>query len=69
MAAKFTPGPWRSVVDYVAPEGVTVETKIDDHNGCRNEQLLKRIGRLWYTQDGKMYVYYVPTHWRWAVSA
>jgi hypothetical protein len=52
---------WRDIV--TAPEGVTLLTKIDDENGCRNEQRLKRKGRLWWTSDGKMYVYYTRTHW------
>jgi hypothetical protein len=47
-----------------APEGVVVMTKIDDADGCRNEQELKRRGRLWWLADGSMYVYYTPTHWR-----
>jgi hypothetical protein len=47
-----------------APEGVVVMTKIDDERGCRNEQTLKRQGRLWWTPDGSMYVHYTPTHWR-----
>jgi len=47
-----------------APEGVTVRTKIDDIGGARNEQNLKRLGRLWFFPDGSMYVYYEPTHWR-----
>lgn len=47
-----------------APEGVTVDTKIDDVNGVRNEQPLRRSGRLWFVPDGSMYVYYTPTHWR-----
>ena len=47
-----------------APDGVVVETKIDDWQGVRNEQTLKRQGNLWWTPDGKMYVYYRPTHWR-----
>ena len=46
-----------------APDGVLVRTKIDDKNGVRNTQLLKRRGRLWFTSDGIMYVYYTPTHW------
>lgn len=41
-----------------------METKIDDSNGCRNVQKLKRKGRLWFFPDGSMYVYYTPTHWR-----
>lgn len=45
-------------------EHVVVETKIDDVNGCRNEQKLYRQGGLWFIPDGSMYVYYRPTHWR-----
>lgn len=47
-----------------APEGVEVMTKIHDADGCRNEQSLKRQGRLWFFPDMTMYVYYQPTHWR-----
>jgi hypothetical protein len=47
-----------------APEGVVVETKIDDEKGIRNETTLKRQGRLWFFPDDSMYVYYQPTHWR-----
>lgn len=46
------------------PENVVVETKIDDKDGFRNVGPLKRQGRLWFTPDGTMYVYYTPTHWR-----
>lgn len=53
---------WRPVA--TAPEGVVVETKIDDKDGVRNVQTLKRQGRLWFYPDGSMYVYYTPTHWR-----
>ncbi len=47
-----------------APEGVTVLTKIHDADGERNVQPLKRQGRLWFFEDGSMYVYYQPTHWK-----
>lgn len=47
-----------------APEGVTVDTKIDDADGVRNVQPLRRSGPLWFFPDGSMYVYYTPTHWR-----
>jgi hypothetical protein len=48
-----------------APEGVLVETKIDDAKGKRNQQTLVRYGRLWWTDvERYMYVYYTPTHWR-----
>lgn len=55
---------WISTKPDLPPEGVVVETKIDDEKGCRNEQKLKRQGNLWWTSDGAMYVYYTPTHWR-----
>lgn len=49
-----------------APEGVIVETKIDDHLGVRNEQKLYRDGGMWFMPipNGGTYVYYVPTHYR-----
>lgn len=47
-----------------APEGVVVETKIDDDKGVRNEQLLQRSGNIWFIPGADMYVYYVPTHYR-----
>ena len=52
---------WNSVDS--APENVVVLTKIDDDKGARNQQPLKRNGRLWWFPDGSMYVYYTPTHW------
>lgn len=53
---------WQTI--DTAPDGRIVATKIDDANGCRNESLLKRQGRMWFVPDGSMYVYYTPTHWR-----
>lgn len=47
-----------------APEDRVVLTKIDDADGPRNVQALRRRGRLWWTPKGDMYVYYTPTHWR-----
>lgn len=46
-----------------APDKQTVLTKIDDAQGERNVQRLKRSGRLWFVPDGGTYVYYTPTHW------
>ncbi len=46
----------------LAPEHKVVLTKIDDEHGERNICELKRSGRLWFTADGSMYVYYTPTH-------
>lgn len=58
----MTGGAWKPI--DAAPENQVVMTKIHDHQGVRNRQLLKRIGRLWFRPDGSMYVYYQPTHWR-----
>lgn len=55
---------WISCQDELPPEGEDVLTKIDDANGCRNEQRLKRKGRLWFFTDMSVYVYYTPTHWK-----
>lgn len=52
--------PWHDI--SLAPTDVPVEVKIDDEDGCRNECVLVRRGRLWFTGD--MYVYWTPTHWR-----
>jgi len=67
---KVAVSPSRRMNCYIAvnkelpPDGETVMTKIDDENGCRNEQKLKRRGNLWYFPDESMYVYYRPTHWK-----
>lgn len=53
---------WRPI--QTAPENVLVETRILDEHGERNVQPMRRDGRLWWTADGSMYVYYTPTHWR-----
>lgn len=55
---------WNLVKDKLPPKGIEVETKVDDHNGVRNEQTLKLSAGLWFLPDGNMYVYYTPTHWR-----
>lgn len=55
-------GEWKTTDS--APDGIEVETKIDDAAGVRNEQTLRRRGNLWWTPNGEMYVYYTPTHWR-----
>lgn len=56
-------GQWVECGKLLPPDGQVVMTKIDDANGCRNEQELKRSGRLWFLPDDSMYVYYTPTHW------
>ena len=47
-----------------APEGIVVETKIDDAQGVRNVQTLRREGNLWFIPEAGMHVYYTPTHYR-----
>lgn len=54
---------WKPITATEPAEGEVVLTRIDDGNGVRNEQPLKRRGRLWFCPDGSMYVYYVPTHY------
>lgn len=54
---------WIKVSDELPPEGVLVETKIDDESGVRNHTLLTRKGNLYYLDNGT-YTYYAPTHWR-----
>lgn len=48
------------------PENKLLDTKIDDANGCRNEQQLIHHNGLWWYSDMSMYVYYCPTHWKLA---
>jgi hypothetical protein len=55
---------WIRVEKELPPSGTVVDTKIDDMNGARNEQQLVRNANLWFHPDGKMYVYYKPTHWK-----
>lgn len=54
---------WKPITREDPPTGATVLTKIDDGGGERNEQTLKRHGRLWFFPDMSMYVYYEPTHY------
>lgn len=54
---------WIKVSDELPPEGVLVETKIEDESGVRNFTLLTRKGNLYYSDNGT-YTYYAPTHWR-----
>lgn len=51
-----------------APDRVTVLTKVDDSEGMRMVQKLQRHGRLWFTPNLEMYVYYTPTHWATALQ-
>lgn len=55
---------WQKIKDVSPPIGKIVNTAIYDEHGLRNEQPLKFDGKLWWLPDGKMYVYYTPTHWK-----
>lgn len=55
---------WTRCETSLPPDNRVVMTMIDDGNGKRNEQPLKRRGNLWFVPDESMYVYYSPTHWR-----
>lgn len=55
---------WLPITADSPPEGVLVDTRIDDEKGVRNEQRLLRYKRLWFFADSPMYVDYTPTHWR-----
>jgi hypothetical protein len=54
---------WVKCDERLPPEGVVVLTRIHDNHGPRNQQKLRRQGRLWFMDDG-VYVYYTPTHWK-----
>lgn len=55
---------WISVKDMLPPENIPVETKIDDKNGERNNQVLMRYKSFWMCPENMVHVYYTPTHWR-----
>jgi hypothetical protein len=50
---------WRNADSDPPPEGVVVLTM--SPGGI--QQKLKRCGRLWFVEDGTMYVYYTPQFW------
>lgn len=51
---------WTRVDRSLPVEGVPVLTL----SPGGQQQVLKRVGRLWFFPDGSMYVYYVPAYWR-----
>lgn len=55
---------WIKTKDLLPKDNVVVDTKVQNDEGTRNEQELKKVGGLWFFPDGSMYVYYTPTHWR-----
>lgn len=46
-----------------APLNKAVWTKIEDYQGTSNLCKLLFDGKLWWTPEKDMYVYYQPTHW------
>lgn len=54
---------WKSISEFPPPNDVVLKTCIKDENGIRNEQPLRKRGRIWWLADGSMYVYFTPTHW------
>lgn len=56
--------PWTAAKNRLPEDGLTVNTKILDEAGSRNEQPLKKMKNLWFYPDGSAYVYYTPTHWQ-----
>lgn len=57
---------WIKVKDKLPENGILVETKVDDRDDLRNVLNLMRLNHLWFIPDGSVFVYYVPTHWRYA---
>ncbi len=57
---------WQRITVDTPVEKIIIETKIDDKDGCRNVQNLIFYKKLWWLTDMSMYVYYTPTHWRYA---
>jgi len=55
---------WVKCSNQLPQEDIKVMTKIDDSDGIKNEQVLKRNGNLWFLPDMSMHVYYTPTHWK-----
>lgn len=60
---------WKRVNNEAPPEGILLDTKIDDESGLRNEQPMVFRNNLWWINDESMYVYYRPTHWKAVPSA
>lgn len=55
---------WIRTDEQLPPEGVPVDTKLDDEYGIRNKQPLVYQNNLFWHVDKSMFVYYTPTHWR-----
>jgi hypothetical protein len=57
---------WVALTEFQPPDGLLVETKIDDDKGIRNQCNLVRKGSLFFVNENlSMYIYDSPTHWRY----
>lgn len=65
LKCKMNYNSWIPCLRRLPPDGLEVETKIDDDKGCRNVTTLKYHRNLWWFPDMSMYVYYSPTHWKY----
>lgn len=54
---------WKQITSAV-PKNTILFTCIWNEQGLRNEQNLIFDGKLWWTEDKSMYVYYTPTHYK-----
>lgn len=52
---------WKKINNTVIVEGKYYLTCIQQFGEITNVQKMKRVGNLWWTDDG-MYVYYTPSH-------
>ena len=60
MGAYLMPDNYTRTAVSLPPEGVVVDTISEGGQDVR----LKRIEKLWFFEDGSMYVYYTPIMWR-----
>lgn len=60
MNASQNASSWRNTANVLPPEGKVVETM--SPGGIQAP--LIRSGKLWFMEDGSMYVYYSPVKWR-----
>lgn len=61
---EYMEGGWKFTQTTPAPEGVILDTKYHDDDGCMHKRPMILRDRVWGSPDGELYVYYRPTHWR-----
>lgn len=55
---------WTRCEHILPPNGVVVQTKLDEDDGVYIERLAKRHETFWFMTSGAVYMFYTPTHWR-----